>query len=167
MKNIFLAAIVAVTLAVAIVTMMGYRTEKTTVEAHEAVVTSVEIQKWNSVVENASERRDSLMESLEGCSTKGCVLVISGNGFDRSNTLRLNGQEGKNLAVGGNVVVSYSDGGYNAGPEKEFLANFSITPSSVRDKWGQKFLTLVSIDAYGHPLITTGPIEQVVNTLFW
>ncbi len=143
-------------------------TKNVEAQTQQAVITSVEIQQWSSKKEDSVERRNALMSELtrKGCSTKECVIVVSGHGFDRWTTLRLNGQEG-NLAVGGNVVVSYSDGGYNAGREEEFIASLSFTPSVDVDKWGQKFLTLVTIDAYGHPMVTTGPAEQVVNTLFW
>jgi hypothetical protein len=168
MQKVLMMAFFAVMVATIVVMVRDLAVTKTAAQTQQAVITSVEIQQWSSIKDDASERRDSLLKDLsrEGCSTKGCVIVVSGHGFDRWTTLRLNGQEG-NLAVGGNVVVSYSDGGYNAGPEEEFIASLSFTPSVDVDKWGQKFLTLVVIDAYGHPMVATGPTEQVVNTLFW
>jgi hypothetical protein len=172
MQKVLMTAFFAVMVATIVVMVRDLAapavTKNAEAQTQEAVITSVEIRQWSSIKDDASERRDSLLKDLsrKGCSTKECVIVVSGHGFDRWTTLRLNGQEG-NLAVGGNVVVSYSDGGYNAGPEEEYVNSLSINPSKEVDKWGDRFLTLVIIDAYGHPMVTTGPAEQVIDTLFW
>ena len=166
-KKIIMAAFIAVILAT-IINMVRDAQPVTEAQVPQASITSVEVQAWTSTKDNAVARREALMSQMvrKDCLIKGCVLIVSGHGFDRWTSVRLNGAEG-NLAVGGTVKITWLDGGYNAGPAQEFEASLSINPSEGVDKWGDRFLTMVIIDAYGHAMTTVGPAEEVINTLFW